>query len=101
MRNCTIGAGELRATFLAIKHCQQTKFGKVIQLAQRSLKSWGHIFCARRGKAFKNNLELFSSNRGVSHLNEACRIDELSRVSVLGYEILTNDLRSKCTVVAS
>jgi hypothetical protein len=35
--------------------------------------------------------ELFSSNPGVSHLNEACRIDELSRGSVLGYEILTNN----------
>ena len=28
--------------------------------------------------------ELFSSNGGVSHLHEACRIDELSRGSVLG-----------------
>jgi len=39
----------------------------------------------------RNDRELFSSNRGVSHLNEACRIDELSRGSVLGYEILTNN----------
>ena len=30
-----------------------------------------------------------SSNRGVSFLNEACRIDELSRGSDLGYKILT------------
>jgi hypothetical protein len=32
----------------------------------------------------RNDRELFSSNRGISHLNEACRIDELSRGSVLG-----------------
>ena len=37
----------------------------------------------------RNDRELFSSNRGASHLNEACRIDDLSRGSVLGYEILT------------
>ena len=28
---------------------------------------------------------------GGPHLNEACRIDVLSRGSVLGYEILTNN----------
>jgi len=39
----------------------------------------------------RNDCELFSSNRGISHFNEACRIDELSRGSVLGYEILTNN----------
>jgi hypothetical protein len=49
----------------------------------------------------RNDRELFSSNHGGSHLNEACRIDDLSRGSVFGYEILTINLRSKCTVVAS
>ena len=39
----------------------------------------------------RNDRELFSSNPGVSHLNEACRINELSRGSILGYEILTNN----------
>jgi hypothetical protein len=37
----------------------------------------------------RNDRELFSSNRGVSHFYEACRIAELSRGLVLGYEILT------------
>jgi len=37
----------------------------------------------------RNVCELFSSNRGISHLNETCRIDELSRGSVLGYKIIT------------
>ncbi len=37
----------------------------------------------------RNDRELFSSNRGISHLNEACCIDELSRGSILGYEFLT------------
>ena len=37
----------------------------------------------------RNDRELFSSNRGVSHLT--CRINELSRGSILGYEILTNN----------
>jgi hypothetical protein len=39
----------------------------------------------------RNVCELFSFNRGISHLNEACRIDELSRGSVLGYEILADN----------
>jgi hypothetical protein len=32
----------------------------------------------------RNDRELFSSNRGVSHLNEACRIDALSRWFISG-----------------
>jgi hypothetical protein len=35
----------------------------------------------------RNVRQLFSSNRGVSHLYEACRIDDVSRGSLLGYEI--------------
>ena len=35
--------------------------------------------------------ELFGSNRGNSHLNEACRIDDLIRGSVLGPKILINN----------
>jgi hypothetical protein len=49
------------------------------------------VACATFIKSFvlqrliaRNDRELFSSNRGVSHLNEACRIDELSRGFVLG-----------------
>jgi hypothetical protein len=37
----------------------------------------------------RNDRELFSSNRGGPHLNETRRINDLSRGSVLGYEILT------------
>ena len=37
----------------------------------------------------QNLAELFSFNFAISHSNEARRIDELSRGSVLGYEILT------------
>ena len=36
------------AKFLAIKHCQRTKFGKVISLARSSIFKWAHI-CAHRG----------------------------------------------------
>ena len=32
--------------------------------------------------------ELFSSKRGVSHLTEACHIDEQSRGSYVEYKIL-------------
>ena len=41
----------------------------------------------------RNLAELFSSNRGISHLNETCRVDELSRGSVLGLKFsqTTND----------
>ena len=39
----------------------------------------------------RNDRELFSYNRGISHLNKACRIDDPSRGLVLGYEILTNN----------
>ena len=38
---------------------------------------WQHLIA-------KNAAELSSSNRSVSHLNEACRIDELSRGLALG-----------------
>ena len=31
----------------------------------------------------RNVCELFSSNRGISHLHEACRINELSKGTVL------------------
>ena len=39
----------------------------------------------------RNVRELFSFNRGVSHLNEACRFDDVSRGSLSCYEILTNN----------
>ena len=39
----------------------------------------------------KNDREIFSFNRGVLHLNNACRIDDVSRVSLSCYEILTNN----------
>jgi len=35
----------------------------------------------------RNVRQLFSSNRGVLHLNEACSIDDVSRRSLSGYEI--------------
>ena len=39
----------------------------------------------------RNDRELFSFNRGVLHLNNACRIDDVSRGSLSCYEILTNN----------
>ena len=39
----------------------------------------------------RNARELFSVNRGVSHLNNACRIDDVSRGSLPCYEILANN----------
>ena len=39
----------------------------------------------------RNVRELFSFNRGVSHLNEARRINDVSRGSLSYYEILTNN----------
>jgi hypothetical protein len=39
----------------------------------------------------RNDRELFSFNRGISHLNNACRIDDVSRGSLSCYEILTNN----------
>jgi hypothetical protein len=39
----------------------------------------------------RNIYELFNSKRGISHFYSACRIDELSRGSVLGYKILINN----------
>jgi hypothetical protein len=45
-----------------------------------------------RGRLIARNVrELFSFNRGVLHLNEACRIDDVSRGSLSCYEILTNN----------
>ena len=34
----------------------------------------------------RNVCQLFSSNRGILHLNEACSIDDVSRGSLSGYE---------------
>ena len=39
----------------------------------------------------RNVHELFSFNCGVSHLNEACRINDGSRGSLSCYEILANN----------
>ena len=49
------------------------------------------IFVPSQRLIARNVRELFSFNRGVSHLNEACRIDDVSRGSLLCYEILTNN----------
>ena len=49
------------------------------------------IFVPSQRLIARNLPELFSYNRGVSHFYAACRIDELSRGSILGYEILTHN----------
>jgi hypothetical protein len=46
------------------------------------------IFVPSQRLIDRNVAELFSSNRGFSHLNKACRIDELNRGSISGPEIL-------------
>jgi hypothetical protein len=44
-----------------------------------------YVRTRNNGKGVRNDRELFSSNHGISHLNEARRIDKLvSRGSVLG-----------------
>ena len=48
------------------------------------------IFVLSQHLITRNVRELFGFNRGISHLNEACRIDDVSRGSLLCYEILTN-----------
>jgi hypothetical protein len=47
------------------------------------------IFVRLQSLIARNVCELFSSNRGVSHYYVACCIDEVSRGSVSGPEILT------------
>ncbi len=49
------------------------------------------IFVLSQRLIARNVRELFSFNRGVSHLNEACRINDVSRGSLSYYEILTNN----------
>jgi len=46
------------------------------------------IFVRSQHLIARNVAALFSSNRGISHLNEACHIDEVIRGSILGPEIL-------------
>ena len=48
------------------------------------------IFVPSQRLIARNVRELFSFNRGVSHLNESCRIDDVSRGSLSCYEILAN-----------
>ena len=54
---------------------------------------WQYVRTRNNGKGVRNDRELYSSNRGISHLNEARRIDKLSRGSVLGLKFsqTTND----------
>jgi hypothetical protein len=49
------------------------------------------IFVFSQRLIARNVHELFSFNRGVLHLNKACRIDDASRGSLSCYEILTNN----------
>ena len=49
------------------------------------------IFVLSQRLIARNVRELFSFNRGVSYLNETCRIDDVSRGSLSCYEILTNN----------
>jgi hypothetical protein len=49
------------------------------------------IFVPSQCLITRNVCKLFSFNRGVSHLNNACRINDVSRGSLLCYEILTNN----------
>ena len=49
------------------------------------------IFVRSQRLIARNARELFSTNHVVSHFYAACCINELSRGSVLGYKILTNN----------
>jgi hypothetical protein len=49
------------------------------------------IFVLSQRLIARNVRELFSFNHDVSHLNEAWCIDDMSRGSLLCYEILTNN----------
>jgi hypothetical protein len=49
------------------------------------------IFVPSQRLIARNVHELLSFNRVVSHLNEARRIDDVSRGSLSCYEILTNN----------
>ena len=49
------------------------------------------IFVLSQRLIARNVRELLSFNRVVSHLNEACRIDDVSRGSLSWYKILTNN----------
>ena len=63
--------------------------------AHYSMENWHNIhgICVKvRGEWTKwSKTKWPRANRGVSHFYTACRIDELSRGSVLGYEIFTNN----------
>jgi len=75
----------------------------VVSRAQKNHKNWREIhppdpllitfllFVRWQRLIDRNVCKLFSSNRGISHLNKACWIDELSRGSVPGPEILINN----------
>jgi hypothetical protein len=92
-------------TFLATKRCERTRIGKVLLTG---IRLWAQICthlnlelhkCLLTFLLFvrclrliaRNDRELFSFNRGVSHLNNACCINDVSRGSLLCYEILTNN----------
>ncbi len=49
------------------------------------------IFVPLQRLIARNVRELFSFNRGILHLNEVFRIDDVNRGSLSCYEILTNN----------
>ena len=49
------------------------------------------IFLLSQRLIARNVCELFSFNHGISHLNEACHIDDVSRGSLSCYKIHTNN----------
>ena len=49
------------------------------------------IFVLSQRLIARNVRELFSFNRGISHLHEACCINDISRGSLSCYDILTNN----------
>jgi hypothetical protein len=75
---------------LLTNHDAQNKSGAIYDIVVFLLMliTFTIFVCSQRLIA-RNVHELFSSNRGSSHFYAACRINKLSRGSILGYEILT------------
>jgi hypothetical protein len=70
-------------------HEAQNKSGRISATIVEFLLITFPIFVPSQCLKARNVCELFSFNCGVSHLNEACCIDDVSRGSLS--EILTNN----------
>ena len=68
--------------------CIEHSIGRGAGIPSKEQRRRPPIYVLSQRLIARNVHRLFSSNRGISHFHETCRVDDLSRGSNLGYELL-------------